>query len=134
MDDERTQSRIAELAMELMGADAARSFIDKIWESASPQVRQALADAVVARVTATLSATEFHTPVSRAVEDHLRDRAYKMAEEEFEKLDLEPLRADVAARIAKAVPRMFENVVTTIQNRAASEVVSILRRLADSAR
>lgn len=46
------QSRFGELAMELMGADFARKFIQQVWDEASPAVKKDLADGILKRLTA----------------------------------------------------------------------------------
>ena len=48
--DESKNSRFAELALELFGAQAANDFLTKVWEQASPEVKQRLSDALIARV------------------------------------------------------------------------------------
>src|SRR5262245_2684880 len=46
---EQKNSRFAELAFELIGAKAASEFLRDVWASASPEAKQALADAYVSR-------------------------------------------------------------------------------------
>lgn len=44
------KSRFSELAMELMGAEVANKFLSAAWETAGPDVKRSLADALIVKV------------------------------------------------------------------------------------
>ena len=58
MDPEPKPNRIAEMALELFGAKAAHEFLREAWEHASPEAKRQIADALVARVMASLQSKD----------------------------------------------------------------------------
>lgn len=95
------QSRFAELTAELLGAKAVADLIREIWAAATPEVRQALADAVIEQFTR-LIADQKDWTVRHIVEATIQAAATEIAR------DLVEQRKEVIARL---VSERFEAAV-----------------------
>lgn len=94
MPDERgvKDSRFAELAYELMGAKMAEEIIRDIWKKASPEVKKALADKVIALVTENITRETLYAETRQVLQ---------VAVTHMTKQHLPEMEARVEAEVAK---------------------------------
>lgn len=120
-------ARFAELALELFGAKAANEFVREVWASASPEVKQALADTVIVQLRSHLvdGSASTRWALDRAIESHaqqvvgdaLRDRA-----DEFARI-VRAAIGDIAARVEREVGQYAEKAVREYAKNAAQTAI-----------
>jgi hypothetical protein len=108
MGDE-TRGRFAEMAMELLGAQAAEKLLDQVWMQASPEAKRRLADSLLDAVGKVDSWNTRHVAESYAREiakEHLETRR-----EEFERVVRETIAASWEQAVRRAVQSSLDDVI-----------------------
>ena len=124
-------NRFAELAMELMGSQAAAKFLREVWDTASPEVRQELADALVQRVRNDVergAVTSFE--VEQAIKKAAADRAVRVFAAEYGEVFDEKVRKQFERSLDRDVANRVNAIVADAISVALNGVVEELRQKA----
>lgn len=120
------KSRIAEMAVELMGAQAMKTYITEIWETASPEVKKTLADAILTQL-----GTSLHDPQCQWEVDKVLERRVVAATKE--QLESPTWREKIRSKIDKMLLERWETVVTREVERSTEQAVrGVLGQIADA--
>ena len=118
MENQQTESRFAELAMELFGAQAASKFLDQVWADASEQTKTELADAVVNAVTSQIKENDFKWTVRNVVQTEAARMTEEIVQEEYAVAFGKRLREEIEKRLeedsAKAVRDVIKGITDSV--------------------
>ena len=114
-------SRFAELATELLGAKAAAELIREVWATASPEVRQQLADAVVRKLTEEI-AQGHGFRASDALRYELDKIGKEVAQQKAAEME-QATRAELDRVWEKTVRQRAEDVVQRVLREVGMQVV-----------
>ena len=113
-----TEGRFAELIGELMGAQASKEIIDRIWKDASPEVRKAIADEVLSKILFELNADDwiYKQHIQKLVTELLEGHRYEIIKRLDKRLDAD-LEDIVDKAFESAKVELTRNIRSTLERR-----------------
>ncbi|MDP3766575.1 MAG: hypothetical protein Q8S13_01040 [Dehalococcoidia bacterium] len=115
-------TRFAELAVELLGARFAGDFLKEIWASASPDQRQAFADAILARVAQEQIVGEVPTIVRQTVTQIVNAEVQRRIE-----ADRPRINAVLTTAVEQAITGAVDSVVGWTRRAVAEKHIEAIK-------
>ena len=124
-------SRMAELATELLGAKLAAEFVKEAWAFASEDAKRGIADALIRRMIMKIN-DKGHWDVDRAIESAMTHVIRTLVEAHHPEV-IEEAKRVVGQRISTVVQRVIDGAVTrlteTVRGKITSAVTEAIRGL-----